>query len=352
MRLTRLGWGRRATAPVVGAALMILLVLLLGIGVVTLAFGPTDRLTERGVFADEDACPGFQEVEFNVGGEDFDEFLAELQENNCALWLQGGNYVVENGSASQWTDRGPNSFHARQSSPENQPSVVMDAQLNQEVLEFEANHTGLEPYKDDFDQPPVDTTDGEYLDISRDIDALGVTEDSGFVMVAVLKVSAFDRGGAWTVGEAGQDGREFSMRTCGNYEFDECKRDNFDASGDAEGWWRGQHWGSEDVDFNSGTASEGEWVVLTHALDGQAGEVFMHVNGEEIARESVDLDLSGNRDIQIGRWIRIDDNPDYYFDGRMAEVTVFDRTLTPEELETVESYMSSAYGISLDGPVD
>lgn len=36
----------------------------------------------------------------------------------------------------------------------------------------------------------------------------------------------------------------------------------------------------------------------------------------------------------------------------MAEVTVFNRTLTPAELETVESYMSTAYGISLDGPVD
>jgi len=73
---------------------------------------------------------------------------------------------------------------------------------------------------------------------------------------------------------------------------------------------------------------------------------------KEIAREAIDLDLSTNRDIQPGRWVRLDDDPHYYFDGWMAEVTILDRTLTTGEVDTVEEYMSSEYGIPLDGPVN
>lgn len=333
----------RAISPLVGGVLIIFLVLLVAITVANLAFGLTERLDDKAVLEDEDACPGFQDIEFSTGGSDFDQLIQELQDNNCALWLKGGSYTASNGTASQWTDEGPNRFHARQGDTANRPEVVSDAELGTSVLEFEANHSKLNNYGGS-NQPPSGVTDGDYLTIERDAEELGVDEASGFVITAVVKVDEFDRGGVWTVGDPGQDGREFSMRTCSDHSFDGCQH------ADPTGHWRGQHWGSTDIDFSSGPNSDDEWLVLTHGYNGTAGEAFINVDGTEVARSSIDLDLSENRDIQIGRWVRLDSDPHYYFDGRLAEVTIFDRTLASQEITTVEEYMSDTYGIALDGP--
>lgn len=332
----------RAVSPVVGGVLLIGLVLLVVLAVANLAFGVTDRLDETAFQNDEDACPGFKQVEFEAGGSDFSAFLDELRSNNCALWLKGGSFAASNGTASEWTDEGPNAFHAKQGDPDSRPEVVFDSDLGTNVLEFEANHSQLDSYGGNS-QPPSGVTDGDHLTINRDVEALGVNEGSGFVITAVLKVDEFDRGGAWTVGDPGQDGREFSMRTCSDHSFDGCKHT------DPTGHWRGQHWGKTDIDFSSGADSDDEWLVLTHAYDGAAEEAFIRVNGEEVARAAIDLNLSANRDVQLGRWVRIDSDPHYYFDGRIAEVAVFDRSLAGGELDTVERYMSSTYGIDLDG---
>ena len=338
--------GDRGVSPQVGAVLMIGMLVMLVLAFVGLPMAIGDRLGQPAFFHDERACPGFQQAEFSKGGENFDAFVQELQSNNCALWLQGGSYETVDGNASRWTDQGPNAFHATQSEPDSRPEVVFDSDLGAEVLEFDANHSALLDYQNQSDQPESGITDGDYLDINRDIDALGVDSGSGFVINAVLKALSFDRGGTWTVGNPGEDGREFSMRTCSDYAFDGCQHE------DPAGKWRGQHWGTSDIDFDSGADSAGEWIILTHAYDGRTGEAFIRVNGQEVARDSIDLDLSANRDIQLGRWVRLDDDPHYYFDGRMAEVTVFDRTLTTTEVETVEEYMSSEYGIPLDGRVN
>jgi flagellin-like protein len=53
---------------------------------------------------------------------------------------------------------------------------------------------------------------------------------------------------------------------------------------------------------------------------------------------------------RLGQETVLDDGPHYYFDGRIAEVTVFDRNLTQRELGTVEEYISDEHNIPLDGP--
>lgn len=331
----------RGVSPTVGIVLMVVIVVILASLVGAMALGLSDRLDEEAVVHDEEACGGFQEAAFQVSGSDYTELLAELQENDCALWLQPEAFETAGGSVVTWSDGGPNGFDATQSDASDRPEVVTDPELGIDVVEFEADHTGIDP--DDSD-----STSGTFLNIPRDVDELDIDEDSGFAIVATIEVDEFDRGGAWTVGEAGVDGREFSMRTCSTYSFDGCYTDN--GFSDPEGWWRGQHWDTADVDFQSGTGSAGEWLILTHAFDGD--EVVVRVNGQEVARETVDLDLSANRDIQLGRWVRLDDDPHYYFDGRMAEVTIFDRKLEEEEFQTVEEYMSDEHGIALSGPID
>lgn len=333
----------RAISPVIGVALLVVIVVLLAVTVGTMAFGFTDRLDQPVMIEDEQACPGFQGVEFEAGGGDFSQLLQELQENNCALWLSAEDVEEEGGTVQQWTDRGPNDFHAGQSDPDDRPELVTDAEVGTDVLEFDAEQNIA-----DENDPAEDATSGDYLRIDRNADELGIDEDSGFVIVAALKVEEFDRGGPWTVGEAGADGREFSMRTCSDLGVDGCT-----VGSDSEGEWRAQHWGDEDVDFSSGDDSEGEWLILTHAYDGDS--VTINVNGETVTPpggEAVDLDLSANRDIQIGRWERQAGDPMWYFDGRMAEITIFDRALDEEEIEAIEEYMSDEFGIALDGRIE
>jgi hypothetical protein len=331
----------RSISPELGAALFVGLVLILALGVASLSFGLTDRLNDDLVRQDADDCPGFQEAEFKRGGEDFTPLLEELKTNNCALWFDAGDFQTSNGKVVEWRDRGPNDFDAVPPEQSDRPSVVYDSDVGSDVLEFEADHSQL----DDADgRPDPGTTDGDYLNIDRDIGDLGVSEGSGFVIVATVKPDEFDRNGVWTVGKAGVDGREFSMRTCSSYSFDGCQ------TSDPEGEWRAQHWGAADIDFSSGDDSAGEWLVLTHAYDGE--DAYIRINGEEVARDDVDLNLSQNRDIQLGRWERTDDDPNYWFDGRLAEIAVFDRELTDNEVEDVEEYMSAEHNIALNGPID
>lgn len=128
------------------------------------------------------------------------------------------------------------------------------------------------------------------------------------------------------------------MRTCSSFDGEaneECYHDQPD------GEWRAQHWGSEDIDFSS-TETDGQWATLVHAYDGERIEV--RINGETIADDDVDLDLSANRDIQLGRWEREEGDPYWYYDGRMAELIIFDQTLGDEEIENVERYLDAKFG--------
>jgi len=341
MDWTDLSPDSRGISPELGALLMVGIVVVLAIGAASVTMDFSDRLGEEQVQLDPDACPGFQQIQFETSGDDFTQLLTEMQSNNCALWLDAGDFQTDGDAVRLWNDRGPNSFDAVQRDDAHQPTVVEDSELDQPVAEFEADHSQLD--EDADSHPSSGTTDGQYLTIDRDVSDFGLDEDSGFVIVALVKAETFDRNGIWTVGEAGVDGREFSMRTCSSYDFDGCEYD------DPEGHWRGQHWGTADLDFSSGSESAGEWLVLTHAYNG--AEVTIRVNGQQVASKSADLDLSSNRDIQIGRWERTDDDPHYYFDGRLAEMTIFDRTLADSELAAVEEYMGTRHGVALEGPI-
>ena len=330
MSLRPTGSGR-AMSPVVGVALLVGIVVLLGVVFGGLAFGFVDRLDDldRVETLDDDNCPGFRVVSYEPPS--FDGVNEQLRRNNCALWLRAGNVETDgSGRVTRWLDAGPNGFHASQSDAAMRPTLVP------------AGSTGIDHAAVDFEGSNQDTTDpsdtdGDVLRLDRDVSDLEVDADTGLVIAAVVRTESFDRGGTWTVGEAGVDGREFSMRTCSTYSMDTC-----DVEGDASGHWRAQHWGSADVDFES-AATDDEWAVLVHAYDGETATV--RVNGEPAAAESVDLSLDSNRDVQVGRWEREAGDPYWYYDGQMAELLIFDQSLTDEEVENVEGYLLAKFDV-------
>jgi hypothetical protein len=321
---------------VVASVLFVAVVILLAtvLGALTMGIVEEERPEPQNVFV-EDQCPGFQVVEFDPT--DVDTATDRIRTDNCALWLEQGNVeTTGSGTVETWHDEGKHGFDATQDDANAQAELVRDSDLGADVLEFDATQPDGASTRGD--------NDGQFLRLQRDIDDLDVDEDSGIVVAAVVKVDEFDRGGTWTIGKAGSAGEEYSMRTCSDRSVDGCQY------ADPEGRWRGQHWGATDVDFSSGDESAGEWITLVHAYDGD--EVTVRVNGEVVARKAVDLDLSTDRDIQIGRWERTSGDPHWYFDGRIAEIVLFDETLETEEIDLIESYFHHEYGIELDGPVE
>jgi flagellin-like protein len=321
----------RGMSPVVGVALLVGIVLLLAAVFGGLAFGFAERLDGLDTVEtlDDEACPGFRVVAYEPPS--FDGVNEQLSRNNCALWLRAGNVETDaSGRVTRWLDAGPNGFHATQSDPAARPTLVSptDADIDHAAVEFQgANEDTTNP----------DETDGQVLRLDRDVSELNVEADTGLVIAAVVRTDSFNRGGTWTVGEAGVDGREFSMRTCSAYSMDTCS-----VGGDASGHWRAQHWGTADVDFES-QATDQEWAVLVHAYDGETAAV--RVNGQPVAAESVDLSLDSNRDVQIGRWEREEGDPYWYYDGRMAELLIFDQSLSDEEVANVEGYLMTKFDV-------
>jgi hypothetical protein len=320
----------------IGSVLLLAVMVILAAVVGTMAMGflqesPTDA---QRVLA-EDQCPGFQVVEFDPSS--VDAAADKLRTRNCALWLEQGNVqTTANNTVKLWGDEGKHGFDAAQTDDGDRPELVHDSDLGANVLEFDATQPAGADDRGD--------NSGQYLKLERNVDDLDIDENTGMVAAAVIKVDEFDRGGTWTIGKAGTDGKEFSMRTCSDRSADGCEHS------DPEGHWRGQHWGSADVDFSSGEASADEWITLVHAYDGD--QVTIRVNGKEVAQRDVDLDLSDDRDIQIGRWERTAGDPHWYFDGRIAELVLFDEALETGEMELIEAYFNQKYGTPQNGPID
>jgi len=317
----------RGISPAVGVALMVTIVILLAVTTAALLVGFTGQLesAEEVDLYDDSQCPGFQTITYEPPT--FDEVQTAIAENNCALWLDAGDVETDGSNrVTTWYDSGRNGFDATQSTPADRPMLVSNAVNGQPALDFDGRNQ---------DTTDPSQTNGDFLRLDRDVSDLSLDENSGMVVVSVLRTDEFNRGGTWTIGEAGETGREFSMRTCSTYGVDGCP-----VGGDASGDWRAQQFGVADVDFTS-PETDRQWTILVHSYDGE--QVSVRVNGEPLASEPADLELGLSRDIQLGRWERTDGDPQWYFNGRIAEVLIFDQTLATDDIENIESYLNTKY---------
>jgi hypothetical protein len=333
----------RGVSPVIGVILLagIAVLLVAVVGVALLGFNEELQDAERVPVYQEGRCAGSQVVEFTG---DVDAFHDELKNNPCALWLDATTVQTDgSGAVERWPDQGPNGYDASQSDSGQRPALVNNPPgLDQPAVEFGGDAPLRSGYSAGDDSGDETTGirhygSGDYLDVDRDVSDLGIDDSTGLTVATVVRADSFDRGGTWTIGKAGVDGQEFSMRTCGA---DRTYGDCPDSSDDPTGHWRAQHWGTADVDFEA-PDSNGGWILLVQAYDGE--ETTIYVDGQARASAETDLDLSSNRDIQIGRWVRLNNNPHFYFHGSMAEVLVFDRGLSDAELDDLERYFDERY---------
>ena len=348
----QIGGGRaRGISKVIGAVCMVVIVVLLAsvISVMSLEFSERLADVESIEVYDDERCAGDQVLVFEG---DFDRFHDQLTDNPCALWLEGGTLVTDGSDrVQQWTDQGPHRSHATQADPDDRPTLYPAGTgpggIDAPVVGFENEaslRSGCSPGDAEWtagcsgggNSGIRHYDEGQSLRIDRDLTGLGIDESTGMAVAAVVYVERFDRGGTWTIGEAGASGREFSMRTRGD---DETWPWN--APVPPANHWRAQHWDVADVDFE--VDSHREWIVLIHAYDGE--RTTIRAGGSEVAVEETELDLSNSRDVQVGRWERTDGDPSFYFHGAIAELLVFDRAMSEDELTDLEAYFESRYDV-------
>ncbi len=134
----------RGISPVVGVALLVIIVVLLiammGTLAVTITQGQLDS-AERVALFDDEQCPGFQAIEYEPP--EFDDVYAEISESNCALWLESGAVETDgSGGVEAWNDMGPNGFDAVQTTGDDRPTLESDPALDRDVVVFEGGKYG------------------------------------------------------------------------------------------------------------------------------------------------------------------------------------------------------------------
>ncbi len=142
---------------------------------------------------------------------------------------------------------------------------------------------------------------------------LGIAGAAPKTVEAWVYARAFNyHGGVFALGNRGSNGADFSLITLGSPDR-----------------WRVVFW-AMDLDFSH--PSENQWMHVAVVYDGK--EAIVYADGKERARRECELDTNADEAFRIGRWW---DNDGGAFDGRIAEVRIWNRALDQEEIKTVMS---------------
>jgi hypothetical protein len=150
----------------------------------------------------------------------------------------------------------------------------------------------------------------DYISTGKTAAALGIQGNHPKSVTAWVYTRFYNNGGVFDVG-ARTNGQDFCLRT---------------RTGANQ--WRIQLWGTGfDQDFTY--TSQNRWVHFAVVYDGQRSTCY--ADGVSVSSELRALDTSPTNPFQIGLygW------PQYYFNGVIDDVRLFDKALTPEEVQAI-----------------
>lgn len=127
-----------------------------------------------------------------------------------------------------------------------------------------------------------------------------------------------DTGGIWAMGNPGTIGQDYTLRPDGTTDD-----------------WRVNHWGASDYLFTTGTTSLNVWWHFAVTYDGTTSRAY--ANGAEINSNIVTLNTEAVLGLNIGKWYE-GSQPTAnlrYFNGRIADVRAYSRTLSADEIVTI-----------------
>ncbi|GGV48798.1 hypothetical protein GCM10010277_42140 [Streptomyces longisporoflavus] len=108
------------------------------------------------------------------------------------------------------------------------------------------------------------------------------------------------------------------------------ERPAFALGADAEGTWSFAPGGGTGVRAKGGLPESGEWAHLTGVYDPVAGTARLYVNGRLVDTATGATAPGGSGGLQIGRALGAD-GQGRHWDGRIADVQVWDRVIVPAE---------------------
>lgn len=94
------------------------------------------------------------------------------------------------------------------------------------------------------------------------------------------------------------------------------------------------------ADFSTPAFKANDQVIHTFSFNGSTGKRYSK-NGKIIGTVNQLAPLVSNNSVTIGKF------GSGYYNGDLAEIIIFKRSLKTEEIEAVESYLGSKYGISV-----
>ncbi|HUN34614.1 MAG TPA: LamG-like jellyroll fold domain-containing protein [Trebonia sp.] len=86
--------------------------------------------------------------------------------------------------------------------------------------------------------------------------------------------------------------------------------------------------------FSSSAAATGTWTFLTGTYDAQTGDMTLYVNGTAVGTSTDPDPIAANGPLAIGR-SKWDGNPTDWFDGSIAGVQAYQRTLTAAQVQAL-----------------
>ncbi len=165
---------------------------------------------------------------------------------------------------------------------------------------------------------------GDYLDTGVTATQLGLSGNAARTVSLWLYTRAFNNAGPYDWGTTGSCGQDFSIRTIG------------------ENRWRIEYYCTYyDVDI----PSRDRWVHFTHVYEN--GRTLYYVNGRLLVDWSHGaLNTTDTNPLRFGLW------PTYYMDGMLDDIRLYNRALTPQEVESVFLNESVTDGLIAHWPFD
>ncbi len=174
------------------------------------------------------------------------------------------------------------------------------------LLMFTVNMHAATPSS--FPEKSVDFNRQGFIDTEVNAGDLGICGNSPKSVEALVYTRSFVlHRGVFAIGARNAPGRDFSLVTLGGTD-----------------QWRVVFW-SNDIDFSH--PSKNRWVHFAIVYDGR--EAIIYADGKEKARASRQLNTSDDDTLRMGRWW---DREDGIFDGKIAELRIWDRALDKDEV--------------------
>jgi len=226
----------------------------------------------------------------------------------CELWLDaeqgvysdaGTTLAVNNDAVYQWNDQSGNSNHVTQVTSGSRPTLKTTGINSKNSIEF------AEP---------------EFMDSSTPV----VSAPNTIFAVHVMTASDVWGSAIW--------------------DSDANVRHNFfwNASGSPDSF-RAAAVNNEDTTVGSGNRFDQFITAVTY--NGASSSIFM--NGADVGDGSVDLGSNNLDGITLGTLRAGLGGGNYYLNGQIAEVIVYDSALSTTDRETVETYLADKWGITI-----